>query len=119
MLKFKEIKRTIVQARDKNPSPLRESRRHPDPNGHAEMRKIYQVCSPIAKTPAENRFDTEGKKNGAQFMDGFFKSDTKENYQKQAYCVKGATFGELSGKKLEFGVAKKRKASKFEANEYY
>lgn len=125
MLKFKEIKRNIMNHQEKNISPLQESKKTGEPNGLSFKNfKNQPQYSPLAKNQINmqnnyfSKFDTDKKTNVSPFLQNNFISDTKENCSKNVYYNKGTTFGDLSGKKLEFGPPK-RKTIHAEPSEYY
>jgi len=102
MLKFKEIKKSIMQPRDKNTSPLIDSKKGSEPTNQLSFKIIkhpdqYQECSPISKTQQNTnyypRYDTETKRMPNPFMAVDIKTDTKENNPKHMLHNQGPTFG--------------------------
>lgn len=124
MLKFKEMKKNIMQPREKHVSPMLDSKKCGELTTQLSFKSIKQhhECSPLARNQQagvhQGKYDTEVKKTVSAFTEFEFKSDSKENNAKHLYYNRGATFGELSAKKLDFG-APKRKINHIETVECY
>ena len=111
MLKFKEIKKSIIHPNEHNASPIILSKKCYDNNHQISFKTIkhYQECSPFAKRQLNEgfhqKFDTDKKNHGPTLTEFNIKSETKENNPK---CLYYNRMADIEGKKLEFGNKKKR-----------